>query len=61
MQEKFDLDITLDHIKNGIEFQMNKVYQKFRYWLHVHFISHGGDTNMSLVKQNKLSRVSQSD
>ena len=61
MQEKFDLDISLDHIKNDIDFQMNKIYWDFRYHLHMHFISHGGDTNVSLAKQNKLSRILQSD
>ena len=61
MQEKFDLDISLDHIKNGIDFQMNKIYRDFRYRLHTHFISHGGDTSLTLAKQNKPFRVSQSD
>lgn len=61
MQEKFEFDLTEDHIKNGIEFQMSKIYRDWRYRLHKHFNNNNGDTNLNSAKQNKHSRVSQSD
>ena len=61
MQEKFEIDLTLDHIKNVVDSQMNKAYREFRYQLHKYFIDHGGETNKNLAKQSKPNHVLQSD
>ena len=57
MQEKFVIDMILDHLKNAIDSQMNKVYKEFRYRLHKYFIDHGGEINKNLAKQSKPNHV----
>ena len=61
MQEKFVIDMTLDHLKNTVDSQMNKVYKEFRYQLHKYFIYHGRETNKNLAKQSKPNSVLQID